>query len=212
MTAPYTNIVSSVLIADERRSRSFHLWASLSSLQDVTAISTGESVEEVLRLVVDDSPDVGLVSATFGTGEGFSLAHRLKHRTAPPLVLVYADAVNSLLVGAAMVAGADGVFAWEADADRLGNLMARVVAGEKLVPQLLPDPCDELACHVAGRDRRIVAMLLEGAEPDAIAGRCEISARELTLRREAVVRRLDAANASPRTARRAPARAVPTLG
>jgi hypothetical protein len=40
----------------------------------------------------------------------------------------------------------------------------------------------------------------------------EISARELTLRREAIGRRLDAAYASPRTARRAPAEAVAILG
>jgi hypothetical protein len=55
-------------------------------------------------------------------------------------VLVYADAVDPVLAGAAIVAGADGVFAWEADADGLGELIDRVVCGEKLFPPLVPTP------------------------------------------------------------------------
>jgi DNA-binding NarL/FixJ family response regulator len=138
---------------------------------------------------------VSMVSATFGSGEGFSLAHRLKDRNALPSVLIYADAVNPGLAGAAIVAGADGVFVWEADADGLGELIGRVLGGEKLFPPLVPDPFEELASHVAEGDRRIVAMLLEGTHPDAIASLCDISAHELTLRRQAIVRRLDAAYA-----------------
>jgi DNA-binding NarL/FixJ family response regulator len=136
-----------------------------------------------------------MVSATFGSGEGFSLAHRLKDRTDLPSVLIYFDAVTPGLAGAAVVAGADGVFAWEADADRLGELIGRVLSGEKLFPPLVPDPFEELASHVAEGDRRIVAMLLEGAHPDAIASLCDLSVRELTLRRQAIVRRLDTAYA-----------------
>ena len=101
-----------VLVADDRRSRSYQIWASLNSLRDVPAIVTGESIEEVLRLAAHDAPEVSLVSSRFGSGEGFSLAHRLKDRAAPPSVLIYADAVDPVLAGAAMVAGADGVFAW----------------------------------------------------------------------------------------------------
>jgi DNA-binding NarL/FixJ family response regulator len=184
-----------VLIADDVRSRSYHIWASLSSLSDVPVITTGESIEEVLRLAVRHAPEVSLVSSRFGSGEGFGLAHRLKDRVAPPSVLIYADAVDPVLAGAAMVAGADGVFAWEADSGGLGELIERVLHGERVFPPLLPDPFEELASHVAGRDRRIVAMLLEGAHPDAIASLCGISERELTLRSRAIVQRLDAAYA-----------------
>jgi DNA-binding NarL/FixJ family response regulator len=184
-----------VLIADDRRARSYRIWASLSALTDVPTITTGESIEEVLRLTLHHAPRVSVVSATFGDGQGLSLTHRLKHGTAPPSVLVYADAVDPVLAGAAIVAGADGVFAWEADARGLGELIERVVHGEKLFPPLAPDPFGELASHVAEEDRRIVAMLLEGAHPDAIARLFGISARELRLRRRSVVRCLDAAYA-----------------
>jgi DNA-binding NarL/FixJ family response regulator len=184
-----------VLIADDRRSRSYDIWASLSAVRDVPAITTGERIEEVLRLAVYHAPEVSLVSATFGSGEGFSLAHRLKHRAPPPAVLIYSEAVDPVLAGAAMVAGADGVFGWDADADRLGELIGRVVRGEKLFPPLLPDPFGELAGHVAERDRRIVAMLVDGAHPDAIARLCGVSAHQVAVRLRAVVRRLDRAYA-----------------
>jgi DNA-binding NarL/FixJ family response regulator len=184
-----------VLIADDCRSRSYCIWASLSSLRDVPAITTGESVEEVLRLALRHAPEVSLVSATFGSGEGFSLAHRLKDRAAAPSVLVYADTVDPVLAGAAMVAEADGVFAWEADAGGLSELIECVMHRERVFPRLLPDPFEELASHVAEGDRRIVAMLLEGTHPDAIASLCDISTYELALRRQAIVRRLDAAYA-----------------
>jgi DNA-binding NarL/FixJ family response regulator len=184
-----------VLIADDRRPRSYHIWASLSSLRDVPAITTAESIEEVIRLADHHAPVLSLVSATFGTGEGFGLAHRLKHRIAPTSVVIYADAIDPVVAGAAMVAGADAVFAWEADADRLGELLGRVLSGEKVFPPLLPDPFEELASHVVERDRRIVAMLLEAAHHDAIARASGISARELSFRRQAIVGRLDAAYA-----------------
>jgi DNA-binding NarL/FixJ family response regulator len=182
-----------VLIADDRRSRSYRIWASLSALRDVAAICTGESIEEVLRVALHSTPEVSLVSAAFGSGEGFSLAHRLKESAVPSFVVIYADAVDPRLAGAAMIAGADGVFAWEADADGLGELIRRVLGGERLFPPLLPDPFEELASHVDEPDRRIVAMLLEGAPPDAIASLCGVSAREIARRRQAIVRLLDAA-------------------
>jgi DNA-binding NarL/FixJ family response regulator len=182
-----------VLIADDRRARSYRVWASLSALRDVPAISRGESIEEVLRLSLRHAPRVSIVAATFGGGEGFSLTNRLKDGSAPPSVLIYADAVNTSLAGAAIVAGADGVFSLEAGDEGLGELIERVVRGEKLFPPLLPDPFEELASHVTAENRRIVAMLLEGIHPDAIAGLCGISAQELRLRRRAIVRCLDAA-------------------
>jgi DNA-binding NarL/FixJ family response regulator len=186
---------TNVLIADDHRSRSYHIWASLSALRDVPSISTGERIADVLRLAVYHAPAVSLVSATFGSGEGFSLAHRLKDRAAPPYVLMYADVVDTVFAGAAMVAGADGVFAWKDDAGGLGELIAGALRGRKLFPPLLPHHFEELAGRVAERDRRIVAMLLEGAHPAAIASLCDISAPELTLRRQEIVRHLDAAYA-----------------
>ena len=88
-----------VLIADDRRARSYRVWASLSALRDVPAITTGESIEEVLRVTLRHAPRVSIVAATFGGGEAFSLTNRLKDGTAPPSVLIYADASRPVMAG-----------------------------------------------------------------------------------------------------------------
>jgi DNA-binding NarL/FixJ family response regulator len=185
-----------VLIADDHPARSYSIWTALSTQSDVPAISRGESIEEVLRVAAWLGPQLCIVSVTFGSGEGLGLAHRLKHRPPFPAVLVYADAVDARLAGAAIVAGVDGAFAWETEPERLSELIGRVAAGEKHFPPLLPDPFHELASHVPDPDRRIVAMLLAGAHLDQIARLCAISAREFASRRQAIIRRLDAMYAS----------------
>jgi DNA-binding NarL/FixJ family response regulator len=184
-----------VLLADDRRASSYVVWASLSGLRGIRGISTGESVEEVLSLAAQCVPDVCMVSVAFGSGEGFSLAHRLKHH-ARHFVLIYADAVNARVAGAAMIAGADGVFESGTPADALAEMIGRVVTGEQVFPPLLADPFYELADLVPERDRRIVAMLLERAHPDDVAELLGISAHSLTLRHRAIIEGLDAAYAA----------------
>jgi DNA-binding NarL/FixJ family response regulator len=186
-----------VLIADDHRASSYRIWISLSGMTGAGAISTGESYDEVLSLA-SERPQVSMVSATFGGGEGLTLAHRLKRLALGPPVLVYDDDVDPRLAGAAIVAGADGVFASKTESNQLRELIGRVLGGEKVFPPLVPSPFEDLAAHVADGDRRIVAMLLEGAQPDTIAGLCGLSAREFIQRRAATVRCLDAARARVR--------------
>jgi DNA-binding NarL/FixJ family response regulator len=187
-----------VLIADDDRASSYRIWISLSGMTGAGAISTGESYDEVLSLARHDRPEVSMVSATFGGGEGLTLAHRLKRLALGPPVLVYDDDVDPRLAGAAIVAGADGVFASKTESNQLRELIGRVLGGEKVFPPLVPSPFEDLAAHVADGDRRIVAMLFEGAHPDTIAALCGLSAREFIRRRAATVRCLDAARARVR--------------
>jgi DNA-binding NarL/FixJ family response regulator len=150
----------------------------------------------VFSLAAQCVPDLCMVSVAFGSGEGFSLAHRLKHG-ASHFVLIYADAVNARVAGAAMIAGADGVFESGTPADALAEMIGRVVTGEQVFPPLLADPFYELADLVPERDRAIVAMLLERAHPDDVAELLGISAHSLTLRHRAIIEGLDAAYAQP---------------
>jgi DNA-binding NarL/FixJ family response regulator len=186
-----------VLVADDRRATSYQAWALLSSQNDVHAVSTGERMDQVMSLAARHASDLVMVSAAFGGSEGLRLTHRLKGISKPPPVLIYGTAVDSRLAGAAMIAGGDGVFDLETGAERLAGVLARVGAGEQVFPALVPDPFRELADRVDEGDRRIVAMLLLRVSPDEIARALGISANSLRARRAAIVRRLDAAYASP---------------
>jgi DNA-binding NarL/FixJ family response regulator len=157
-------------------------------------------MEEALGIASQRTPDLCVVSATFGAGEGLSLAHRLKHLPQAPLVLICAEAVDARLAGAALIAGADGVFDSATGAEKLTTMLTRVAAGEQAFPALVPDPFDELAARVDEEDRRIVAMLLLRANPDEIARVLGISARSFRVRLQMIVRRLDAVYAGDRVA------------
>jgi DNA-binding NarL/FixJ family response regulator len=178
-----------VLLADQHRPTSFRLCGWLSGRDEVGVVTTAESFDAALALTSGEDPDVALVSAGFGPGRGLSLAYRLKHLTPPAPVLIYAEAVDPRLAGAAMVADADGVFDSRVDA---AGLVGIVVVGERVFPALVPSPFAELARSVAEEDRRILAMLLLGDHPDDIADSLGISARLFRMRRETMVRRLDA--------------------
>jgi hypothetical protein len=62
---------------------------------------------------------------------------------------------------------------------------------------LSPEAFNELADHVDERDRPILAMLMAGDHPDAIAGRLGISARTLRLRQRAIIGHLTPVLAGP---------------
>jgi DNA-binding NarL/FixJ family response regulator len=187
-----------VLLADDHRASSYKVWTSLSGQSDVHTVTTCESVEEVLSQAAQCAPELCMVSAAFGTGEGLSLVHRLKHHEQALPVLIYAKAVDARLAGAAMIAGADGVFESETPGDKLAETIGRIVMGERVFPPLLPYPFHELAGLVPEEDRPIVAMLLLRAYPDEIASLVGMSASSFTLRHGAIVECLDTAYARDR--------------
>jgi DNA-binding NarL/FixJ family response regulator len=179
-----------VLLAGDHHATSGQIRALLSGQSDIREVSTGESVEEVLSLAARHAFDLGMVSATFGGSHGLSLAYRLKHLPHTLPVLIYANPVDARLAGAAMIAGADGMFDPNTDATELANLLGRIATGAQAFPALEPDPFHKLADRVDEEDRRIVGMLLLRLAPDEIANLLGISERSFRVRREAIVRRL----------------------
>jgi DNA-binding NarL/FixJ family response regulator len=200
-----------VLLADDQRARTYHIWALLSAQSDVRQVSSGESVEEVLSLAAHHAFDLIMVSVTFGARHGLSLAHRLKHLPQALPVLIYANPVDARLAGAAMIAGADGVFDSNTGAPELANLLGRIATGAHAFPALEPDPFHELADRVDEPDRQIVGMLLVPLAPDEIADLLGISAHSFRARREAIVRQLDAGSAGDHPEQRA-VRLPPRVG
>jgi two-component system response regulator DesR len=182
-----------VLLADDRRSSSYSLWALLNWQRDIHVLATAVTRTEAMHLAAQWKPSVCMISAALGPSEALTLAHNLKQLNAPPGLLLYADTPKLLLNGAAIVAAADGVVWRYADPATLVAAIGQVLAGRRVLSTIGADVIRELADLVADRDRPIVAMLLLGVAPDEIARTVGISGRALTVRRRDIVKRLDEA-------------------
>ena len=181
-----------LLIVDDHRPAQYNLWALLRRKQDIRVTGTANSSAEAVTLAKRRRPHACLISATLGQGEALTLTSRMKRLADPPRVLIFADAVDQYLACAATVAGADGVIWRYADPDEQAEVIRRAATGERHFPDLQPNAIRALLDHVDDRDRAIVAMLLERARPDHIAGLLGISAHCLELRRQGILKRLGA--------------------
>jgi DNA-binding NarL/FixJ family response regulator len=187
-----------VLIADDRCGASYSLWALLNWKEGIRLIATVDDGEQALRVARERKPCVCLVSATLLARDGLELADRLKRLSDPPRVLIYADSVDARLAGLAIIADADGVFSRYQTSEKTVAAIRRVASGDQSFLTPVRDGFDQLAATVDGRDRAIVAMLLDNAHPDDIAGTLGLSARSVRERRRAILKRLDLTATSAR--------------
>lgn len=182
----------SVLIADSDRAVSYSLWALLRWQPGIRVAATAESPAQALTLARRRRPDVCLVSAALGSGEGIRLAHRLTLLPLAPTVLVYADEPGPELAATAVIAGAAGAVSRYGDPDELAGAIRRAAAGEQKPPELPAGTLTALLDQVADSDRSLASMLLLGFSRDEIARTLGIGARRLHARWCELVKQLAA--------------------
>lgn len=180
-----------VLLVDDDRTASYSLWALLSWRPGIRISATVHSPTEAITAIRRLEPDVCLVAAAVGEGEGLSLCHAIKQLPEPPRVLMYSERASAELEGAGMIAGVDGTVSRYGDADQLERTIKRL-AGDELgeQPTVGADCVGDLIDGVPDPDRPIAAMLLERVWPDDIAGALGISASSFRVRRREIVKRI----------------------
>ncbi len=119
-----------VLLVDDDRAASYSLWALLNWQPGIRIIATANSAAQAVARVRRRKPDVCLVSAALGAGEGVRLAHRLAELPEPPRVLLYADRPGCELDAIAAIARAAGAVSRYGDPDQLACTIRRTAAGE----------------------------------------------------------------------------------
>lgn len=183
-----------VLIVDDQRVARSAVWMMLGCQRQIRVIATAESSNDALSLANEHKPQACVVSATLDDWPG--LARRLKQIDGPPRMLIYDAAEDARVIGAAIIAGADGTLRRDARPEELADVIRRVTSGAMLFPSLKPGEFRELLDCVDDHDRAIVAMLLERAHPDHIAGILGLSAHALRRRRQAILQQLNALRTS----------------
>lgn len=179
-----------ILLVDDDRAASYSLWALLSWQPGIRACATAESGVEAIGLAQRLSPDVCLVAAALGVGEGMEVSHRLTQLPGSPRVLVYGEHSGPEFHATAVIAGADGVLWRYGDPDELARTIRRTAAGEHEPQAVAHDAIRALIDHVEDHDRPIASMLLLRVPADEIAGTLGVSASHLRARRREIVKRL----------------------
>ena len=190
---PDTPSPISILLVDDRRAASYSLWALLNWQRDLHVIATAQSSAEARTLTMRHRPDVCLVSIELGPAGALRLIDRLKALENPPRVLLYADATDTGMAAAALVAHADGLVWRYADPATLAAAIKDIVVGRERFPAFEPDAPQRLADQVADGDRAIASMLVLRTPRDDIARILGISARKVDARRQNILGQLDRA-------------------
>jgi DNA-binding NarL/FixJ family response regulator len=166
-----------------------------------------------LRRLIEPEPDLGVVGATGDPGElghlldrtrpdvlvldhdlaradGLSHCLRVKRRERPPAVVVYAAYTSPALALAARAAGADALVDKADPVRRLLDAIRIAAEGGQVIPGPPQDAYAAAVERIDDADLPVLAMLLDGATVEDIAGALRSDPGEVAWRAQRIVGRL----------------------
>jgi DNA-binding NarL/FixJ family response regulator len=179
-----------VLVVDDHSAVRSGIEALLAEEPDLQPVGTACRAEEALALARECRPDVAIVDFQLGDRDGLSLCRELKELPTPTRVVVYSAYADGPMALAGVVAGADGVVHKSALASELCEVVRTVAAGRTAIPHSGPTARAVVAARLDPEDLPILAMLLDGTDPDEIARVLGMRPKWLAARRWAMLERL----------------------
>ena len=168
VNGPVASQTARVLVVDDHSAVRSGIEALLEGEPGLAPVGTAGGAAEALALAQQTRPDVAIVDFQLGDHDGLWLCRRLKELPEPSRVVLYSAFADGPLALAGVIAGADGV------------VHKASLAGEL---------CDTVRAVAAGH-RAILAMLLDGTDPDEIARVLGMRPAWLAARRWAMLERL----------------------
>jgi DNA-binding NarL/FixJ family response regulator len=179
-----------VLVVDDHPAVRTGLSALLACERDLRPVGVAAGTRDALDLADELSPDVAIVDFQLGDRDGLTLCRQLRERTRPTRVVLYSAYADGPLAVAAVIAGADGVVHKSALADELCRAVRSVARGGRAIPAPSPTARAAVAARLEPDDLPILAMLLDGTDPDEIAQVLGITRGWLAARRWAMLEQL----------------------
>lgn len=175
----------------------------LALLDDHPAVLAG------LRRLVEPEPDLVVVGAAPSAAElgpqradvvvldhdlahsdGLSLCRRIKDRPDAPAVVIYSAFPSSALALAARVAHADAVVNKTEPVASLLAAIRAVAAGNTVLPEIPREAYGPAVGRLPGEDLPVLAMLLDGESPPAIAEALRTEPAEIEWRAQRIIARV----------------------
>jgi DNA-binding NarL/FixJ family response regulator len=179
-----------VLVVDDHPAVRAGVEAVLAREPDLEAVATVATPDQAMAAAHGRKPDVAVIDYNLPSGDGLTLARRMKALPKPPGVLIYSAYADAPLSVAAVVAGADGVVDKGGDGDELCRAIRFVAAGRSVRPRVLPSALRTVGERLDPVDVPIFGMLWHRTPPSEIARVMGVTERWLNGRRWAMLRRL----------------------
>jgi DNA-binding NarL/FixJ family response regulator len=177
-----------VLIAEGRALTRAAMQVAIESeawVEVIACVRDAASLEDALE---HDTPGVAVIDASL-PGGSIQACESIKERDLPIRVLIVTDSLDPAELLAAVEAGADGYFSRESSLEELIGAIKQICEGEAWIPPgmlsvLLRDMIRrrreeldivERFSRMSGREREVLALLVEGLDQDAMAERLFLS-------------------------------------
>jgi len=190
LSASVASETARVLVVDDHSAVRSGIEALLEGEPDLEPVGTASGAAEALALARQTRPDVAIVDFQLGDSDGLALCRQLKELPEPVRVVVYSAYADGPLALAGVIAGADGVVHKAALATELCDAVRAAAAGRRIIPPAAPGAQAIVAARLDPQDLPILAMLIDGTEPDEIAKVLGMQPRWLAARRWAMLDRL----------------------
>ncbi len=135
--------------------------------------------------------DVAVVDYHLGGRNGLWASRRLKQLAQPPGVIIYSAFANDHLATCCVIAGADGLLNKGGLGSELCDAVRLVAHGRRVFPKTSQPMTDMLRRRLDDTEQPIFGMLLAGIPRPEISQTLGMSARELSVREGAMLRKLE---------------------
>jgi DNA-binding NarL/FixJ family response regulator len=150
--------------------------------------------------------DVAIVDYHLGGRNGLWVCRRLRQLAQPPRVIIFSAFANDHLAACCVVAGADGLLNKGALGSELCDAVRSVARARRVMPRTSQPMADMLRRRLDDTEQAIFGMLMAGIPRSEIGLTMRISARELSAREGAMLRKLEVLPGEVSLPRRSPGR------
>jgi two-component system invasion response regulator UvrY len=157
---------------------------------DLTVVAAAPSAAELATQLDGTRPDVLVLDYDLARGDGLAHSRRIKNRRRPPAVLIYSAYTSAALTLAARAAQVDAVVDKAEPVATLLTAIRLVADGETVMPVIPRDAYDAAVARVDDTDLPVLAMLLDGESPEAIAEALRVDRAEVAWRAQRIIGRL----------------------
>ena len=181
----------SVMVVDDHAAVRMGLTRLLDDERDFNVEAVCADAESAVARAQTEAIDVAVIDYHLGGHNGLWVCRRLKQLARAPRAIIYSAFANDHLAACCVVAGADGVLNKGGLGSELCDAVRSVSHGRRLLPKVAQPIADMLSRRLEDREQAIFGMLMAGVPRTEVCQTLGISRRELSVREEEMLRRLE---------------------